>query len=406
MTTERGGVADGERTPLALDLLGANQRLRDTLAMVFHGPAKARCALAQGAQADAVIINLDGVGAEAEWARYRELHPRRPAIVLSLDAAPQAHALAVVLKPVRIEQFLAALDAVDAALRAQAVAPERDAEAAPPTLLLPTRDAAREAHGGAEVVAIDTPTEVLADAPRVAPHADAWRAVCGDAPDGDLDDPRHSATRRCHDGIELLSVLQQALAIAHREQVTMDVCLNDQPIARLELARAEVTRVISLQQWQALCGTALDGAKLVSRRADGAVLAGEQCAIEALLWQTAAWSYRGRLPADTPLDQRIYLRHWPNLTRLLPLPDACRIAALMVRHPMPLARVAEALRIPQRHVFAFHGAASAIGLMGVARREADHLLADEVPAPDSRRALLQGIARRLADDGSQAQSVP
>ena len=406
MTTERGAAPDGERMPLALDLLGANQRLRDTLAMVFHGPAKARCALARGSQADAVIINLDGVGAEAEWARYREQHPGRPAIVLSLDGAPQAHALAVVLKPVRIEQFLAALDVVDAALRAPAAVSERDADAdadadaAPPTLLLP-------AHAASKFVSpIDPPTEILADAPRSAPHSDAWRAVCGDAPDGDLDDPRHSASRRCHDGIELLTVLQQALASAHREQTTMDVCLHGETIARIEHARAEVTRVISLQQWQALCGTALVGMKLELRRADAAAVDGERCAIEALLWQTAAWSYRGRLPADTPLDKRMYLRHWPNLTRLLPLPDACRIAALMVRHPMQLARVAEALRIPQRHVFAFHGAASAIGLMGVARREADHLLADDVPAPDSRRALLQGIARRLADDGDPSGAAP
>ncbi len=41
---------------------------------------------------------------------------------------------------------------------------------------------------------------------------------------------------------------------------------------------------------------------------------------EALLWKTALWASRGRVPADISLDTPVFLKRWPNMTRLLLFP--------------------------------------------------------------------------------------
>jgi hypothetical protein len=102
--------------PLRVDLLGADQRLRDTLALVFRGPAQGVCLLVPRADAQAVVVNLDGAGAAAEWERYREAHPDRPAIVLSIGAAQIPGAAAVVQKPVRIDRLVEAVRVVRSVL--------------------------------------------------------------------------------------------------------------------------------------------------------------------------------------------------------------------------------------------------------------------------------------------------
>ncbi|MFO1425555.1 MAG: hypothetical protein U1F11_00995 [Steroidobacteraceae bacterium] len=82
---------------------------------------------------------------------------------------------------------------------------------------------------------------------------------------------------------------------------------------------------------------------------------------ESLLWQSALFSARGRLPEGTPLDEPVVMRCWPNMTRMALFPHAMRIAAVWADGPRSLLETARLLRIPQRHVFAFYSAAHALG---------------------------------------------
>lgn len=117
--------------------------------------------------------------------------------------------------------------------------------------------------------------------------------------------------------------------------------------------------------------------------------------VEAFLWKLALWTYRGCLPFGTHLEQRVYLRHWPNLTRLRPVPDAMRIASLWCEQPMTLGYTAKALEIPQQHVFDFYCASHAIGLAGQARREADYLFQEASAQPKGKRRLVSDMMKRL-----------
>jgi hypothetical protein len=116
---------------------------------------------------------------------------------------------------------------------------------------------------------------------------------------------------------------------------------------------------------------------------------------EAFLWQTALWTYRGRLPAGTAVHGRVYLARWPNLTRIAEVPHAARIASLWLSQAVSLAFTVEVLAVPQRYVFAFYGAAHAVGLAGQARRASDHLFQAEPPGPADARPLLAGVSARL-----------
>ncbi|VAX08212.1 hypothetical protein MNBD_GAMMA25-473 [hydrothermal vent metagenome] len=85
--------------------------------------------------------------------------------------------------------------------------------------------------------------------------------------------------------------------------------------------------------------------------------------VDALLWNIALWTSRGRIPAGTNLNTSISLKHWPNFTRLHVTPGVFSIAALLHDKPMSLTLLIKILSIPQRYVFAFYSAAQALDLI-------------------------------------------
>jgi hypothetical protein len=104
-----------------------------------------------------------------------------------------------------------------------------------------------------------------------------------------------------------------------------------------------------------------------------------QLELEAFLWRLALYTYRGCLPEGIDVNKPVYLKYWPNLTRLEPTPNAMRIASLLCRQPVALAFIVRILNIPQKHVFNFFAAANAIGFAGPAVREVDNMLLPSYP---------------------------
>jgi DNA-binding NarL/FixJ family response regulator len=101
--------------------------------------------------------------------------------------------------------------------------------------------------------------------------------------------------------------------------------------------------------------------------------------MESFLWKLALHTYRGYLPEGINVNKPVYLKYWPNLTRLEPTPNAMRIASLLCRQPVALAFIVRILNIPQRHVFNFYAAANAAGYAGPAVREVDNMLLPSYP---------------------------
>jgi hypothetical protein len=393
-------------SPLILDLIGANERMRDTLVMVMRGPAHDIARLAERDEAQAVIVNLDGASAMTEWARYRERFPNRPAIALALTNDPVQHAIAVVAKPVKIEAFVAAVRKVREAVAQQPAA-------LPARMPAPTRSELSAALSRSVPADTHAPSRSLSMSQRSVSLSSrrppALEALCGTRADIDPADGAQIAALKFSTAGYLLAHLRDATARSQEAGAPYALLQGGRPVAMVMARQDRALTLVPEVVIEALCahpqpdirmGAAPSASGGVS---DPVARHGKSIALDALLWNVAVWTYRGRLPEDAPLAERVYLRCWPNLTRMLMLPNAVRICALLTQHPMRLVDIAHALRIPQRHVFALYAAASTIGLAGVAKRDSDYLF-DLQPRNPAQREVIYRLAKRLASVAPVTQS--
>jgi hypothetical protein len=116
---------------------------------------------------------------------------------------------------------------------------------------------------------------------------------------------------------------------------------------------------------------------------------------EAFIWKLACWTSKGRFPHEIDLAQPVYLKHWPNFTRLLITPHALRISALLVQGPRTMDNVARVLGINPQYVFIFISAAHAIGVAGQAKRLTDTLFQPPEIQATRKQGLFGEIMNKL-----------
>ena len=117
--------------------------------------------------------------------------------------------------------------------------------------------------------------------------------------------------------------------------------------------------------------------------------------MDAFLWKLACWTSRGRYPNLINYEFPVFLKNWPNFTRVLITPHALRIAALLIRGPRTMVNTAQVLNIRPEYVFIFVSAAHAVGLLGQAKRTADSLLQAQNIMPSKSQGLLGRIMSKL-----------
>jgi len=117
--------------------------------------------------------------------------------------------------------------------------------------------------------------------------------------------------------------------------------------------------------------------------------------MDAFLWKLACWASKGRYPDFLDIKRPVYLKSWPNFTRLLITPHALRISALLIQGPRTLPNVAEVLNIKPQYVFVFISAACALNLAGQARREVDELFQPPEIQPNKSQGLMSRIISQL-----------
>ncbi len=115
--------------------------------------------------------------------------------------------------------------------------------------------------------------------------------------------------------------------------------------------------------------------------------------MDGFLWKVAFWSAAGRLPHTIRADRLISLKHWPNLTRYLDLPEALRISALLYHRPHTPIGVSQVLGVDARCVFGFISAANALELIRVHRPKIRKKMAP--PPPVKKTGLLQRLLGHL-----------
>jgi hypothetical protein len=421
--------------PIRFDVIGAGERTRAALAMAFSNRARGICEFATGEEADAVIVDLDGVGARAEWSRYRHHHPDRPSVLMTAQECTVPERAIVLIKPIRIEALMSAvddvrqrissgnIDAPGVIVRSTHREPSVKTARMPPATTAnldatvrslahrrpnsvtskktdsQSRQAVTTAHVGAAPGEIPISQQRPARPATTGPLDPTFRDIVGAEKDVNCDDPEQMRMRFFDPEGTIVDWVRRAVARSESIRRPVNILVHERELITVSAADGIGTVMISEEILKANCTRRFVASQIALRdildeqALTAMMVSGTPSSIEALLWRLALWTFQGRLPAGTPINERVYLRRWPNLTRLLPVPDAMRISALLVDQPLALPRIAEALSIPQRHVFAFYSAACMAGLASQAKRESDKLVA----TPVTRTHVEHGFINRVVD---------
>ncbi|HFC54193.1 MAG TPA: hypothetical protein ENJ43_07140 [Gammaproteobacteria bacterium] len=405
------------------------QRARNTLELFFQNLCQNRYLITRDNQADISIIDMDAAQAHDIYHKHREIYPDRPTLLVSLMEIQPEHGNELFLaKPIQPEQLLDSLEELRGKLHnGTSLAepfqsgtesmqngsgqrpvrppppPVLDVVAPPPRRKRERPKAALDGAGTENPDPVGTTGEIVPlFPPSRTPEQMAPRA--GDSELSRLEKEKQKTSFLYVPDDYLQGYIQQAYRIARREERNVSLEGPWRPIVLLPESR-EIWVEQSHSHLYALSNMAIRSEDVTVTCLEPGWSPPEQggslLPIDQFLWKLAVRTARGRIPAGTDLRAPVYLHHWPNLSRLLPVQHGLCIAALWTRHPVSLMEAATILNIPPKYLFSFYSAASAIGLIGhKARSEGDH----EPPSPSlprqhEHRGLFRKILSRLRGRG-------
>ena len=116
--------------------------------------------------------------------------------------------------------------------------------------------------------------------------------------------------------------------------------------------------------------------------------------LESFVWTSSLLSAHGLLSRELDPSQQVGLSHWPSLTRLERFPHVMPIAALWSTDTLSVFDIARSLNVPQRYVFSFYNAASALGLI---EQDSDKLIKKQSTSrtTEAPRGLFSRLLKRL-----------
>lgn len=380
-------LAEPSRNPTSIAAICMDQRQRNALRIIFSNRCNHRYVLTEETSSEICILDLDAFGGKQQWQEFRERHPDRPLILVSINQHDIAdrHTL-FVKKPIPVEHLITAIETHRRHL--SSVDPDTE-----PLLDRPderqTAASPRETGIGDDRVSTRRAASLLSEAQE--------RVFVGNSPDIDPQDQQQVKKIYYNPEHYLQGLAQQALnqAVRYNQNIKIE---GPWPDITLDVINNKIWVSATDKQLRPYCtmpDTTLE-VQLTPVDPDWTPPAnGSEYSLQEFIWKVTLWASRGRVPEDTPLSQPIYLRRWPNFTRLVITPYAMPISALWVRQPRSLLDTAHALNIPQRYVFAFYSAAHALQLAGEARRAVDTLIAPPAIETPTLRDLLGNLLNRL-----------
>lgn len=396
---------DSRHQPVRVDVLSSSERVRQRFETVFHGPLKGLCMPVNATVAEVAVIDLDSVPTSVRD-EYRARFPDRPIIALSDKEWPGDSYHALLKKPLQIAELAQALEHVRnsldqvgsfAALDSWSA---RDADGEPATIKIGTVPDPEEVTSQQErlgTLATGAPQESLPD------EQDDRPDICGTADDVDASDPLQVQATLLPIHHRLLGFIKSSLKKSESIQTPIALRFENYQLV-VDTARQLASRNIPEALMKTLCQGSFSPADIKTQPVTSEAPYATGPApmetwlsetVDSLLWKLALWTYQGRLPIDTQLDRRVYLVQWPNFTRLHPVPNAMRMAALWTEQPMSLLYTAKLLQVPQRQVFAFYSASHTIGLAGQAKRDSDYLFQERWVEQRDKRPGVGIVMKRL-----------
>jgi hypothetical protein len=406
-------------TVLRVCALGFDARSYTALQLFFRGKCSDRAVLSGDDDAEVSIIDMDSFNAAKILDEQQEKYPDRPLILLSLEERQQQLPNAIhIKKPVQIQSLLTALEQVSARLAAGSP-PEtrpdsmpssstpRHEEISPPPAKKPV-DAPPEKKS---VKGFAMREDKTANQAALMLDERGFGEYIGSLRDIDPNNPLEVQAAQYDPKRYLQGYLQSACKTALTKNCALRLNTGWKPIVIFPQSR-EIWIDSDDQQLRSFCLVPVHSiSELGFADADAGIMTispanaskikeeGRDLSklqrMDALIWKIALWTSAGRVPEDIDLNRPVYLRNWPNFTRLLVFPNALRIAALLSEQPRSLLDVAETLNVHQQYVFAFFSAARALGLADQATRQSESLIAPPPVEPRKNTGLLNKILQRL-----------
>jgi hypothetical protein len=391
-------MSENNKKPLTVALHGMDDRSCKIMMMFLQGPCRGAAMVIDDDEADVDIFDGDTPTSKKLLSQHLELERQKPTIVLSLHDF-QYEGVLQIRKPVKTDAMLSALNEAKILL-ANFAKNKGQKQAA-----LATVEAEEEEEAESETQLLKTYVIDQDERKKTSKHQTAMRfdekgfqAYIGSLSDIDVNDPAQFANASYDPKDYFQGYIQSAFMVCRAKGQIMQLQSGWKPIMIFPHTH-EIWLDADDPQLRAFAGIKLNPSS-ASKMAISPVNAQTMGlggsldkfqSMDAFLWKLACWTSKGRYPHLIDYSQPVYLKSWPNFTRLLITPHALRIAALLIQGPRTLTNVARVLDIKPQYVFVFASAAYALGLMGQAKREADNL----VQQPEVKHSKGQGLLGRI-----------
>jgi hypothetical protein len=371
---------DKSKSPLKVALHGMEDRTAKTMVMYLQGPCRGAAVVVSDSEADVDVFDADVAGVGALIDAHHAKKPHRPVIALSLRDGELAHVF-YVKKPVKTDDMLGALNKAVAFL---GKIKQNEAQNAQLTanVIKPVVEKADDSNLKSFVIDDDERKKTAKHQAAMQLNEKGFNTFIGNVTGLDVNDPNQFAVAKYNPKDYFQGYVESAFKISREQGEIMQLNSGWSPVIIFP-QNNEIWLDADDKQLRAFSGL------VISNTLDGKIsttaLTFESSSLsrslekfhsmDAFLWKVTCWASKGRYPIAIDVTQPVYLKSWPNFTRLLITPHALRISALLIRGPRTLANVAEVLNIKPQYVFVFISAAYALGLTGQARRESDALIA-------------------------------
>lgn len=390
---------------VVIDIISSNSRTFNMLEFILQQHGKGRFELGRGNRPDLAVMDFDKSDAKAAFRKYRSRFPGIPAVLLlnlseeyeTLSGEDRIGAEFLLLKPFAAKDFISKIDECLGSIPAQPASLNgKEASMTGVKSRTPGSDSSRKvspepsqsaAAASDRTLPLQT-SSISNNTVRLCTRQRTWAPLESEniaysfALESDIDMADDAAVQNIWlrtDG-KLLGHLKSV--ISQQISAPSAICLSVQDSLNIHISPYAKTVAVEGEKKNLLELARQDfgnGQITVGESAMPGAPSQSQLELEAFLWKLALYTYRGYLPEGTNVNKPVYLKYWPNLTRLEPTPNAMRIASLLCRQPVALAFVVRMLNIPQKHVFNFFAAANATGFAGPVVREADNMLLPSYP---------------------------
>lgn len=412
-------MKDSSTGPLKVAIHGMDARSHKMLVMFLQGPCKGTALIVTEEEAETEIIDGDARDAKNILEARKKLNPYKPLIVLSLQsiALPYENVIHI-KKPVKTALMLDALKQARQILVerqrkiefqtriAQAASP-KPATADRATAVRPRQPIQPPVLQNEKRVFVNTDEQNKTSKHRTAMYMDekTFSSYIGVASGIDYSDPEQIKRATYNAKHFYQGYVQSAFKMAVAKQRALQLNSGWKPLV-IYPDKREIWLNADDKQLRAFSSVPITS--ISSADAPGITVTPIDVttdlpardpnnfqSMDAFVWKLAIWTSKGRYPEGIDLDRPVFLKRWPNFTRLVISPHALRIAALLIEGPRTLPNVAEVLQIKPQYVFVFFSAAYATGIAGQVERQANQLLAPRPVKHSKKKGLLSRIMRKL-----------